>query len=185
MKKISILFVLLFVISANAQRSITAEEGYTPQIGVLVAMLNDLSDRVERTVKDLSVEEVDYLLDENANSIGTLIMHLAATEKIYQVYTFEKREFNKEEEKEWQVAMSMGKKAQKKFKGNEVDEYLKVFKEVRAKTLEFLKDKADEWLTQNTFDGNMNHHWAWFHVMEHQSSHLGQILLLQKRIPSN
>ena len=29
----------------------------------------------------------------------------------------------------------------------------------------------------------MNNHWAWFHVMEHQSSHLGQILLIKKKDP--
>jgi uncharacterized damage-inducible protein DinB len=146
-------------------------------------MLNDLSNRLERTVQELDVYDIDYLLDENANSIGTLIMHLAATEKIYQVYTFEQREFNAEEEKEWGTAMSMGKDAQKKFTGKEVKEYLEQFKAVRAKTLEYLKDKDDAWLAEKKVDGNMNHHWAWFHVMEHQSSHLGQILLIQKRIP--
>lgn len=29
----------------------------------------------------------------------------------------------------------------------------------------------------------MSNHYAWFHVMEHQSSHLGQVLFLRKRIP--
>ena len=29
----------------------------------------------------------------------------------------------------------------------------------------------------------MNNFFGWFHVMEHQSSHLGQILFLKKRIP--
>ncbi|MFK2821211.1 DinB family protein [Flavobacteriaceae sp. LMIT009] len=182
MKKLSTLFLLaFFTVSTNAQITINAEEGFTPQIGVLVSMLNDLSNRVERTVKDLDAQEIDFLLDEDANSIGTLIMHLAATEKLYQVYTFENREFNKEEEKEWGTAMSMGKKAQKKYKGKDVKEYLEAFKAVREKTLEYLKDKDDEWLTQYTSDNNMNHHWAWFHVMEHQSSHLGQILLIKKR----
>lgn len=28
-----------------------------------------------------------------------------------------------------------------------------------------------------------DNHYYWFHVMEHQSSHLGQILFLKKRIP--
>lgn len=168
--------------STNSQSVINQEEGYSPQVGVLVSMLNDLSNRVERTVKDLNVDEIDYLLDENANSIGTLIMHLAATEKIYQVYTFEKREFNEEEEKKWRIAMSMGKDAQKKFKGKDVKKYLEAFKAVRTKTLEYLKDKNDAWLAEYTFDNSMNHHWAWFHVMEHQSSHLGQILLIKKRI---
>ncbi|MDT0558409.1 DinB family protein [Ichthyenterobacterium sp. W332] len=186
MQKILIGFsFFLITITVNAQRTISSEEGFTPQVGVLVSMLNDLSNRVERTVKDLNTEEIDFLLDENANSIGTLIMHLAATEKLYQVYTFENRELNEEEEEEWNTAMSMGKEAQKKFKGKEVQEYLEVFEAVRAKTLEYLKNKDDQWLAQNTSDDNMNHYWAWFHVMEHQSSHLGQILLLKKRIPND
>ena len=178
--------ILLFVmctISVRAQISIKAEEGYTPQIGVLVSMLNDISNRVERRVKDLSISETDFLLDENANSIGTLIMHLAATEKMYQVRTFENRVFNEEEEKEWSTAMSMGKEAQEKYNGKDIKEYLKVYKEVRQTTLEFLKDKDDAWLTTIYKEWNMNYHWAWYHVMEHQSSHLGQILLISKRIP--
>ncbi|WP_299364703.1 DinB family protein [Winogradskyella sp.] len=184
MKYVLIIALTLFSLTAvNSQNIISEEEGFTPQVGVLVSMLNDLSNRLERTVKDLDVDAIDYLLDEDANTIGTLIMHLAATEKIYQVYTFEKREFNAEEEKEWGTAMSMGRDAQKKFKGKEVREYLEAFKAVRAKTLQYLKDKDDAWLAQNTMDNNMNHHWAWFHVMEHQSSHLGQILLIKKRIP--
>ncbi|MGV6830854.1 MAG: DinB family protein [bacterium] len=179
-----VLFVLFLASTINAQNTIKQEKGYSPQVGVLVSMLNDLSNRVERTVKDMSIDDVDFLLDENANSIGTLVMHLAATEKIYQVYTFEKREFNEEEEKEWRTAMSMGKDAQVKYKGKDIKEYLKKYKEVRAVTLEYLKNKDDEWLKEKTFDNSMNHHWAWFHVMEHQSSHLGQILLLRKKIPN-
>ena len=30
---------------------------------------------------------------------------------------------------------------------------------------------------------DMTNQYCWFHVMEHQSSHLGQILFLKKRIP--
>lgn len=178
---IPIFFLSIF--SAQAQIKIEPEKGFTPQIGVLVSMLNDMSTRVEQAVKNLKVDEVDFLLDENANSIGTLIMHLAATEKIYQVRTFENRSFNEEEEKEWASAMSMGKKAQEEYKGKEIKAYLKVYKDVRKKTLKYLKDKDDSWLNKVDKGWNMNYHWAWYHVMEHQSSHLGQILLLKKRIP--
>lgn len=110
-------------------------------------------------------------------------MHLAATEKLYQVMTFENRELNEEEEKEWSTAMSMGKDAQEKYTGKDIKEHLKVYKEVRNKTLEYLKEKDDAWLAKVDEKLNMNYHWAWFHVMEHQSSHLGQILLISKRIP--
>jgi uncharacterized damage-inducible protein DinB len=175
-------FLIMCSFSVNAQRVIQSEEGFSPQIGVIVSMLNDMSDRIERTVKDLSIEEIDFLLDENANSIGTLIMHLAATEKFYQVYTFENRVLNKEEE-EWSIAMSMGKITQEKYKGKDVKQYLEVFKNVRKKTLEYLKEKDDEWLAKVPEGYQMNNHWSWFHVMEHQSSHLGQILLIKKRIP--
>ncbi|MBN4047017.1 DinB family protein [bacterium AH-315-P13] len=183
MNKLSFIILLIVChLSVNAQLEIKAEKGFTPQIGVIVSMLNDMSNRVERTVKDLSVAEIDFLLDENANSIGALIMHLAATEKFYQVYTFENRELNKDEE-EWSIAMSMGKKTQEKYNGKDVKHYLEVFKKVRKKTLEYLKERDDEWLSQVPEGYRMNNHWAWFHVMEHQSSHLGQILLLKKRIP--
>jgi uncharacterized damage-inducible protein DinB len=183
MNKLSFIILLIVChLSVNAQLEIKAEEGFTPQIGVIVSMLNDMSNRVERTVKDLSVAEIDFLLDENANSIGTLIMHLAATEKFYQVYTFEHREFN-DEEAEWFTAMSMGKAAQEKYSGKDVQHYLDVFKKVRKKTLEYLKEKDDEWLAQVPEGYGMNNHWSWYHVMEHQSSHLGQILLIKKRIP--
>ena len=28
----------------------------------------------------------------------------------------------------------------------------------------------------------MNNHWAWYHVMEHQANHMGQIRLIIKRM---
>jgi len=177
------LVLFLSFSSAKAQIKIEPEKGFTPQVGVLVSMLNDMKNRVERTVKDLKVDEVDFLLDENANSIGTLILHLAATEKLYQVLTFENREFNAEEQKEWGTRMSMGDGARKAFKGKEVDYYLDIYNKVRVKTLEYLKEKDDDWLAIVNEDYGMNYHWAWYHVMEHQSSHLGQILLIKKRIP--
>lgn len=56
--------ILLFItctFSINAQNLINAEEGYTPQVGVIVSMLNSLSDRVESRVTDLNIKEVDFL----------------------------------------------------------------------------------------------------------------------------
>ncbi|AXG69698.1 hypothetical protein KORDIASMS9_01925 [Kordia sp. SMS9] len=158
-------------------------EGYTPQIGTLVSMLNNLSDRVEYTVKNLDQRELDHLHDEKANSIGALIMHLAAAEKLYQVYTFENRGLNKEEEKFWRDALNLDDGGRNNIKGHDVEYYLKIYREVRAKTLEELKKLDDEWLKKTNATREYNNHYYWFHVMEHQSSHLGQILFLKKRIP--
>ena len=161
---------------------IVSEEGFTPQMGVLVSMLDAMKERVAGSVKNHSVYELDYLMDEKANSIGALIMHLASAEKLYQVMTFEGRYFNKEEEKLWGAALDLGDSGRETFKDHEVDYYLDLYDEVRAKTKEELAKRDDTWLQEEIPGAGMTNFYGWFHVMEHQSSHLGQILLLQKRI---
>lgn len=159
-------------------------KGFSTQIGTLVSMLNNLSSRVENRVNMLNKKEVDHLMDEKSNSIGALIMHLAASEAYYQVATFENREFNEEEKKKWQVALYLGDKARKEFVGHEVEYYLNIYKQVRQKTVEELQKRNDQWLFEAR-PGQQSNYYSWFHVMEHQSSHLGQILLLKKRLPKH
>ena len=161
---------------------IVAEDGYTPQMGVLVSMLDAMKERVEGSVQNHSVYELDYLMDEKANSIGALIMHLAAAEKLYQVMTLEGRYFNEEEEELWAVALDLGDSGRETFKDHEVAYYLDLYDKVRAKTKEELAKRDDKWLQEEIPGAGMTNFYGWFHVMEHQSSHLGQILLLQKRI---
>lgn len=158
-------------------------EGASPQIGAMISMLEDLKSRVERTVAELSQYELDHLHDERANRIGALIMHLAAAEKYYQVFTFEGRGFNEEEKKIWDDALSLDQAGRDKYKGHDVQYYLDIYTEVRAKTIEELKKRDDTWFEEMQPSYGISNHYCWFHVMEHQSSHLGQILFLKKRIP--
>lgn len=162
--------------------ALKAKEGYTDKIGILISMLEDMKSRVERTVRDLDEHEVDYLVDEKANRIGALIYHLAAAEKFYQVYTFENRWFNEEEKKEWDIALDLDDKGRELFQGHDIKYYLDIYNKVREKTLEELKKRDDAWLDEFRPGESMNNFYGWYHVMEHQSSHLGQILFLKKRI---
>ena len=178
-------YSLLFTGSGIKEQitSIGNLEGVSPQIGSMISMLEDLKDRVEYKVKNMSVHELDYLHDENANRIGALIMHLAAAEKYYQVFTFEGRGFNEEEKRVWDDALNLGKEAREKFQGHEAQHYLDIYNEVRAKTITELKKRDDQWFKEIQPSYGWTNHYCWFHVMEHQSSHLGQILFLTKRIP--
>ncbi len=171
----------LFTCSLSSQ-TIKAPKGYSEQIGTTVSMLEDLKKRVTNSVLLLSQEETDFLLDDKANRIGALILHLAATEKYYQVYTFENRGFNKEEKKMWETALNLGESAQQTIKGQPIRYYLKIWKEVRKETLRLLKTKDDKWFKSKVEGSNMNNHWAWYHIMEHQANHMGQIRLIIKRI---
>ena len=158
-------------------------EGYSPQIGTLITMLNNLSDRVEYTVGKMTQAELDYQIDEKSNSIGALIMHLAATEVYYQEATFGQSNLPEKELEELRIAMELGDEGRQQIKGHDAAYYLDMYKNARKRTLELFKEKDDVWLASINEGSSVSNHYSWFHVMEHQSSHLGQILLLQKRIP--
>ncbi len=181
MKKLSQLLVLFLISSPLfAQNVIKAPKGYSQDIGNMISMLDNLKQRVERNVRGLDQVGTDFLLDENANSPGAIIYHLAATEAYYQAYTFEGRGFNAEERKKWETALNLGNKARGEFKGKPITYYMDLYDAVRKKTKELLKTKDDKWFAKK--NGNMSNHWAWFHVMEHQANHMGQLALITKRI---
>lgn len=165
---------------SQAQYDVKPPKGYSDNIGNMVSMLDDLKGRVTRIVSNMNQEQTDFLLDENANTPGAMIYHLAATEKYYQVYTFEKRQFNAEEQEKWGTALSLGDKARNEFTGKPIQYYLDIYNEVRAKTKELLKTKDDKWFAKT--NQGMTNHWAWFHVMEHQANHMGQLALISKRV---
>jgi len=173
-------FVLLST-SLFGQNIIKPEEGFSEHIGVTVSMMEDLKSRITSSVENLTLEETDFLLDENANRIGALILHLAATEKYYQVYTFENRGLNSEEKEIWDIAQNLGNDARAKIKGKPIKHYLDIWDEVRKESLRLLKTKDDKWFKSKVPFGNMNNHWAWYHVMEHQANHMGQIRMIIKR----
>jgi len=183
MKKLIFLLLVCTTISINAQYTIEPTKGYSQEIGTMVSMLQDLKGRVTQSVVNLNQEQTDYLLDEKANRIGALILHLAATEKYYQLYTFENHGFTDDMPKFWETALSLGEPARKKIIDKPISYYLKIWDDVRNETLRLLKTKDDAWFASRTDDGSMNNHWAWYHVMEHQANHMGQIRLLLSRLP--
>lgn len=154
-----------------------------PQIDNMISMLEDLKSRLERIVKNLPQEHVDHLHDEKANRFGALVMHLAAAEVYYQKYTFGESIFDKEDPELWSVGLDLGDKAREQFKGKPMSYYLDLFDKVRAETMKQLRKRDDLWFKEVNAGKSLSNQWAWFHVMEHQSSHLGQILFLRKRLP--
>ncbi|MBX2843414.1 MAG: DinB family protein [Flammeovirgaceae bacterium] len=166
------------------------KEGYSPQVGTLVSMLNWMRSVILNPVKGMSVEDLDYLVDEKANSIGAMLLHLAATERFYQIHTFEGRkwgEWDKKDRSDWDIASGLGEKARKKIKGNELDFYLEKLNNVREQTLKELANRDDDWLMvvdKDWYWGPTNNYCKWFHVCEHESNHNGQFKFIRSRLPS-
>ena len=165
-------------------------EGYSPQIGTLVSMLNWNRASVIRAVQGLSQQELDFLVDAQSNSIGALLLHLAATDAIYQDLTFNNlKDFSPDNQKKWSVAMELGDEGRKQIKGNNLDYYLSALQESREKTLNEFKKRDDKWLAEvdPKFFGGLptNNFCKWFHVCEHESNHRGQMTVIRKRLPGS
>jgi Protein of unknown function (DUF664) len=160
-------------------------EGYTPQIGALISMLDWLNESVFRVTKKMSVEQLDYLHDNDSNTIGSLMMHVAATEVVYQDITFKNLgDFSKENKKKWNVAMELGAEARIQIKGNNFDYYKEAMNEARANTKLEMKKRDDEWLLSGeTKQWDWNNYCKWFHVAEHFANHRGQMTWYAKRLP--
>lgn len=166
------------------------KEGYSPQIGTLVSMMTWMRETMLHSVRGLKTEQLDFLIDDKANTIGAMLLHLAATEAFYQANTFEGRtDYNDEEKKKWDAAMNLGDEGRKSIKGHDLDYYLSMLKETREKTLTEFRKKDDKWLMQidqHFFDNKpTNNYCKWFHVCEHESNHNGQIKWLLSRLPGN
>lgn len=166
------------------------KEGFSPQIGTLVSMMNWMRMVILMPVKEMSVEDLDYLLDDKANSIGAMLWHLAATERFYQIHTFEGRKWGDWDEADtlkWSVASGLGDKARKTIKGNSIDFYLQKLKEVRENTLKEFSNRDDDWLMKVDKEwpwGPTNNYCKWFHVCEHESNHNGQFKFIKSRLHS-
>lgn len=183
LKDTSIILSVCFSLSSlNAQNEIKAPEGYTPNIGIMVCMLEDLKDRITDQVKDLNQSQTDFLYDKDANSIGSLVMHLVSTEAYYQIETLEGRQWTEDEQSRLGVAGELNHESKKILKGKPIKYYLNLWNEVRLKTLTGLKNKDDAWFASNIEDG-INYHWVWYHVMEHSANHMGQIGTIKNRLP--
>lgn len=176
---------------ADSPNVLGPRAGYSPQVGSFVSMLTWMREEngVLRATKGLIQADLDVLFDANANTIGALMLHLAATETYYQMNTFEGMKWDSwgdDVKKKWDAAMNLGDAGRKTIKGHDREYYVDILHEVREKTLTEFRKRDDTWLlaVDKTFPwGPTNNLCKWFHVCEHEAHHTGQIAMLRKRLP--
>jgi len=181
----------LFPQSSAAQEeedwSIGPRSGFTPEIGTLTSMLAFTRRQLLHNVKGMSQQDLDFLFDAKANTIGALLLHLAATETYYGLNTFGGMKWGSwsdDIKKKWDIPMNLNEPARKAIKGNNLDYYLNILHDSREKNLQEFRKRDDKWLTlvDKDMDG-INNYGKWFHVAEHESNHDGQIKFLKSRLP--
>jgi len=174
---------------AESTTIVGPKKGYSPEIGTLTSMMAFMREQVLSSVKGMSQQDLDFLLDAKANRIGALLMHLAAVEAFYQLNTFDgltEEKIPEEFKKKWGAPMELGEPARAAIKGNSLDYYLNLLNATREKTLAEFRKRDDKWLmaVDKTWGwGPTNNYCKWFHVTEHEANHNGQIKLLKSRLP--
>lgn len=186
-------FVPEFAFSTESELSdvnvLGPKKGYSPQIGTLVSMMTWMRSVILMPVKGMTQKDLDFLLDEKANRIGALLLHLAATDRLYHVHTFQNvalKDLPESFKEKWGMPMELGEPARKGITGHDLDYYLNILSETREQTLAEFRKRDDTWLMTVDKDwgwGPTNNYCKWFHVCEHESNHNGQIKFLKSRLP--
>lgn len=164
---------------------ITPVPGYSPAIGRLVSMLAYVRATTLEAVEGLTQPDLDHLLDDDANSIAMLLEHIPSVEEYYQRNSLGLTTPAATSERT-RLGANLGNEARERIRGQPLDYYLERMHNIRSRTLEALTKRDDAWLDEIHPFGNAKHannHWKWFHVLEDELSHRGQILIIRKRLP--
>ncbi|KAB2329485.1 DinB family protein [Bacillus mesophilum] len=162
-------------------------KGFSPQIGHLVSQMNYARKTTLEAVYGLTMSELDFSPSKESNSIGALLLHMAAIEKGFQIEIFDGRRPNEQEMEEWGAPYSLGDKGREQIKGYPLDFYIAKLEEVRNRTLKELAELNDDWLYEDRLWDNhtSNNYFIWFHVFEDEINHRGQIRMIRKMFSQN
>ncbi|TMU86925.1 DUF664 domain-containing protein [Bacillus sp. BHET2] len=164
---------------------IKEKNGMKKDFSLLVSMMEYARFTTIRDVENVSIDMLDYRCHDDANSIGMLLAHFDAVEKIYQVLTFKQLGDDEIEEyaKTLEPALSLGSKAAEVIKGKTVEYYLTNLQSTRETTIEQFMQLDESWLYEETdwwYGQKGNNFFKWFHVFEDEISHRGQIRMIKK-----
>ncbi|MFQ3544609.1 DinB family protein [Halobacillus rhizosphaerae] len=162
---------------------IKAKRGSSEKIGELMSMLEHTRAVTLEELKGLRQEDLDYLADEGANTIGALLLHIASIEFVHQVISFENRDLNKAEFQKWKTALELGEPARSTIRDYPLEYYLNELAQVRQQTIIQLEKYDDDWLMEEEQWENgvpNNNYYLWFHVLEDEINHRGQIRSIKR-----
>ena len=159
----------------------------SPTLGALVAMLTYTRATTLAAVDGLGTAQLDHQHDATANPIGALLAHIGAIEWAYLTGTLGDKPLSGEWER-WGPLMRLGPSAWAAARGQTLSAHLDRLAAVRERTLSGLRSMDDAWLAQRTtlpwLRGPATNLWSWYHVMEDELNHRGQIRWLRARLSS-
>ena len=113
-----------------------------------------------------------------------LLAHMAAVEMYYQNDTLPDISHSDEERARCSAGGELGEHGRQTIRGHDLPYYLNFLADLRTRTLTALAKRDDTWLEEGTTRniGWTNNHWKWFHVLEDEVNHRGQIRIIRKQL---
>ena len=151
----------------------------SPRIAFLYSMMEKVRERLLNRVKGLTIKDLDYTPDEkNIESIGTLLLHIAAVE---WSWIFEDMDGQEMDYEEWKLAFSLREEIPQ-IKGKKLKFYLDKLDLVRQDVKDRLTRIEDSELDHLVDVGHaaVSIEWILFHLIEHEAMHVGQMSMLRR-----
>lgn len=128
--------------------------------------------------RDLTPANLQARPPAGTNSVGALLSHLAAAERLFQRLTSGRDGFDPDDEESPRAFRF----AADPLAGHGLDAYVARLSAVRDDTHRLFAERDDGWLAEpRTFAGNAsNVHYYWLHLLMDEARHTGQIILLRK-----
>lgn len=129
-------------------------------------------------VRDLSAAQLQTTPSAGRNSIGAILGHLAAAERLMQRITSGGEAFPAGTEDDRRVFAF----ETEPLAGRPLADYLEHLAATRERTRALFMEHDDAWLAEpRSFFGNpANYHYYWLHLLMDEARHQGQIVLLRK-----
>jgi uncharacterized damage-inducible protein DinB len=132
-----------------------------------------------KRVDGLTKKELDFTPDEeNIESIGTLLLHIAAVEWSWIFEDMDNLEMDYEK---WKHAFPLREKIPQ-LKGKGLKFYTERLDEVREEVNERISELSDSELGHlvELDQAVVSIEWILFHIIEHEAMHIGQISMLKR-----
>lgn len=168
-------------------RTILPHAGYPPRIGRYLTQMEDVRRQVKKYVEGLTAEQLAWHPNAKTESIGTVLLHIAAVECSWIGEDIMRRPMDEE----WKIAFPI-RFDMPQVSGQPLEYYLKTLDVVREQTKADLKTLEDDDLDRlytpldagdPSDTAQFSLEWILYHVVDHEAHHKGQIAVMKRLLP--
>jgi uncharacterized damage-inducible protein DinB len=162
--------------------------GYAPQIGLFLAQMENVRLGTKRYIEGLTPEQLAWHPNPKIESIGTLLLHIAAVEFSWILEDIFKRPMGQE----WEIAFPI-RVGIRQVSGQPLEYFVDKLDAVRGEVRSALATLADSELDrtiipQDSAGAAQETHgytirWILHHLAEHEAHHRGQIAVMKRLLP--